>query len=95
MRVSLFTIFLPTRSAPLTDPPKKDSADLPLGPDQSSPVAVRAVPEAKRRAGGAPALLYFSRRSIVRSMSRFVIRGLIVHSRPTVRPSRIVVLGAA
>ena len=56
VRPCLFTILLPTRSAPLTDPPKSDSADLPLGPDQSSPVAVRAVPEATGRAGGAPAL---------------------------------------
>ena len=36
-----------------------------------------------------------SRRSIVRSISCLVVRGLSVHSRTTARPSRIVVLGAA
>ena len=36
-----------------------------------------------------------SSRSMVLSMSGFVVRGLIVHSRATVRPSRTVVLGAA
>src|SRR3954471_18156602 len=62
--------------------------------------AVRAAPGAGR-AGGAPALPDPTQRaerairSIVPAMSRSVVRGLIVHRRATVRPSRTVVLGAA
>src|SRR3954468_4995960 len=75
---------------------------IPHGPPEERPLptsrsvltrpasAVRAAPGAGR-AGGAPALpdpqAKTARRSIVPSMSWFVVRGLIVHSRATVRPS--------
>ncbi len=45
MGSGVFSIRMPNRSASLTDPPKSDPADLPLGPDQTSPPAARAVME--------------------------------------------------
>src|SRR3954468_1789320 len=93
------------RSATLDGPPGRATpADLPLVLTRQPRWLKSGQPGARGRVGGAPALPpplrllqreKRSSRSMVPRMSASVVRGLIVHSRATVRPSSTVVLGAA